>query len=64
MSVKLFFCYAHEDEGLLNKLRRHLWPLQRQDSSTYGMTVILAPEPNGNTRSVSNEYCPNYSLAR
>ena len=30
MSVKIFFCYAHEDEALLNKLKRHLWPLQRQ----------------------------------
>jgi len=31
MSVSLFFCYAHEDEELLNKLKRHLWPLQRQE---------------------------------
>jgi TIR domain/WD domain, G-beta repeat len=30
MSVSIFFCYAHEDEELLNKLKRHLWPLQRQ----------------------------------
>jgi tetratricopeptide (TPR) repeat protein len=30
MPVKIFFCYAHEDEDLLNKLKRHLWPLQRQ----------------------------------
>src|SRR5215831_8439880 len=30
MSVTIFFCYAHEDEDLLNKLKRHLWPLQRQ----------------------------------
>src|SRR5215470_4976383 len=30
MSVSIFFCYAHEDEDLLNKLKRHLWPLQRQ----------------------------------
>src|SRR6266478_2779264 len=30
MAVKIFFCYAHEDEDLLNKLKRHLWPLQRQ----------------------------------
>jgi hypothetical protein len=29
MSVKLFFCYAHEDEPLLNKLKTHLKPLQR-----------------------------------
>ena len=30
MAVKIFFCYAHEDEPLLNKLKAHLKPLQRQ----------------------------------
>lgn len=30
MAVKIFFCYAHEDEPLLNKLKSHLKPLQRQ----------------------------------
>jgi hypothetical protein len=30
MSVKLFICYAHEDELLVNKLKSHLVPLQRQ----------------------------------
>ena len=30
MAVKLFFCYAHEDEPLLNKLKSHLSPLRRQ----------------------------------
>jgi tetratricopeptide (TPR) repeat protein len=30
MPVKIFFCYAHEDELLLNKLKSHLIPLQRQ----------------------------------
>lgn len=30
MSIKIFFCYAHEDEQLLNKLKTHLRPLQRQ----------------------------------
>ena len=30
MSVSIFFCYAHEDELLLNKLKTHLRPLQRQ----------------------------------
>ena len=30
MAVKIFFCYAHEDEPLLNKLKAHLRPLQRQ----------------------------------
>jgi WD40 repeat protein len=30
MSVTIFFCYAHEDEALLNKLKSHLRPLQRQ----------------------------------
>lgn len=29
MTVKIF-CYAHEDEPLLNKLKTHLRPLQRQ----------------------------------
>ena len=30
MLVKIFFCYAHEDEALLNKLKTHLKPLQRK----------------------------------
>jgi serine/threonine protein phosphatase PrpC len=30
MSAKIFCCYAHEDEALLNKLKAHLRPLQRQ----------------------------------
>src|SRR5436853_5763108 len=30
MPVNIFFCYAHEDEALLNKLKAHLRPLQRQ----------------------------------
>src|SRR5947209_1704101 len=30
MSVSIFFCYAHEDEPLLNILKRHLTPLHRQ----------------------------------
>jgi hypothetical protein len=30
MSVTIFFCYAHEDEALLNKLKAHIRPLQRQ----------------------------------
>src|SRR5260370_27327633 len=30
MTVKIFFCYAHEDELLLNKLKTHLRPLQRE----------------------------------
>ncbi len=30
MAVKIFFCYAHEDEALLKKLKTHLKPLQRQ----------------------------------
>jgi hypothetical protein len=28
--IKIFFCYAREDEALLNKLKAHLSPLQRQ----------------------------------
>src|SRR5437870_1879051 len=28
--IKIFFCYAREDELLLNKLKSHLRPLQRQ----------------------------------
>jgi len=31
MAVKIFFCYAHEDELLLNQLKRQLRPLQRQE---------------------------------
>jgi hypothetical protein len=31
MPVKIFFCYAHEDEPLLNKLKTALSPLQRID---------------------------------
>jgi hypothetical protein len=30
MPVKIFFCYAHEDESLLNKLKKHLKPFQRE----------------------------------
>jgi len=30
MAVKIFFCYAHEDESLLKRLKTHLKPLQRQ----------------------------------
>ena len=30
MPVKIFFCYAREDEPLLNKLKSHLRPLQRE----------------------------------
>ena len=30
MPVNIFFCYAREDEILLNKLKSHLRPLQRQ----------------------------------
>lgn len=30
MPVKMFCCYAHEDEALLKKLKTHLRPLQRQ----------------------------------
>src|SRR5437868_14990134 len=30
MAIKIFFCYAHEDEALLSKLKTHLRPLQRQ----------------------------------
>ena len=29
MPIKIFFCYAHEDETLLKKLKTHLKPLQR-----------------------------------
>src|SRR5258708_32298052 len=29
MPVKIFFCYAHEDESLLMSLRKQLTPLQR-----------------------------------
>src|SRR5215470_2233956 len=30
MPISIFFCYAREDEALLNKLKTHLRPLQRQ----------------------------------
>jgi WD40 repeat protein len=30
MPIKIFFCYAHEDEKLLNQLMIHLKPLERQ----------------------------------
>src|SRR5216684_4438766 len=30
MPIKIYFSYAHEDEPLLNKLKSHLRPLQRQ----------------------------------
>jgi outer membrane protein assembly factor BamB len=30
MPVQIFFCYAHEDEALLNKLKTHLRSLQRE----------------------------------
>ena len=30
MPVKIFLCYAHEDEELLKKLKTHLSPLLRQ----------------------------------
>src|SRR6266496_6530489 len=29
MPFKIFFCYAREDEQLLNKLKNHLFPLKR-----------------------------------
>ena len=29
MPVKIYFCYAHENESLLNKLKTHLRPLLR-----------------------------------
>jgi hypothetical protein len=29
--IKIFFCYAREDEALLNKLKTHLRPLQHQN---------------------------------
>jgi outer membrane protein assembly factor BamB len=30
MSVKIFFCYAREDEAILNRFKTHLRPLERQ----------------------------------
>ncbi len=29
-TIEIFFCYAHEDEALLKKLKKYLRPLQRQ----------------------------------
>lgn len=31
LRIKIFFCYAREDEDLLNKLKNHLLPLQYQE---------------------------------
>src|SRR5437868_5363613 len=31
MPVKIFFCYAHEDEELLNRLKKQLKPLEKKD---------------------------------
>src|SRR5258708_36181350 len=31
MSIKVFFCYAREDEALLNRLKKHLRLLQRKE---------------------------------
>ncbi len=31
MPVKIFFCYAHEDEALLKNLKTHIKPLQREE---------------------------------
>src|SRR4051812_13771610 len=28
-SIKIFYCYAHEDEALRNELEKHLRPLRR-----------------------------------
>src|SRR6266487_4558204 len=30
-TIDIFFCYAREDEGLLNQLKTHLKALQRQE---------------------------------
>jgi KaiC/GvpD/RAD55 family RecA-like ATPase len=30
MAIKIFFCYAHENEAFLKKLKKHLRPLQRE----------------------------------
>ncbi len=30
MPVKIFFCYSHKDERLLNKFKTHIKPLQRE----------------------------------
>src|SRR5579859_452085 len=30
-AIKIFFCYAHEDKKLLDVLKKHLSPLQRQN---------------------------------
>jgi uncharacterized protein YjbI with pentapeptide repeats len=30
MPIRIFLCYAHEDEMMLNKLKKYLQPLQRQ----------------------------------
>jgi TIR domain/WD domain, G-beta repeat len=45
--VTIFFCYEHEDEALLQRLRMHLKPLQRQklvDASWYDREISAGSE--------------------
>lgn len=43
MSVEVFCCYAHEDKGLLKKLKRQLMPLQRQGLITIWNDADISP---------------------
>ena len=48
MPVTIFFCYAHEDEPLLNKLKAQLSPLQRRKVIDTWYDRILVLVQNGN----------------
>ncbi|SRR6266702_1460580 len=43
MPVKLFFCYAHEDRNYLNKLKKHLTPLLRENLISTWHDVDISP---------------------
>jgi len=42
MPVKIFFCYAREDEPLLNKFKTHLRLLQREGLIEVAITPSYA----------------------
>ena len=58
MPVKIFFCYAHEDEELLDKLKA-TGPLKRQGIiDVWHDREYYAQEQNGNRRSKASEHRP------
>lgn len=56
MPVKIFFCYAREDEALLDKLKSHLWPLQQQKliDILYGHNISAGAERDQETEDLIN----------